>query len=274
MSISGLGSAAGQTLAALLSQLNSTSAVTGFSDDSDDTAGASAPAATASGASNTLTGSTKASLSGDVLQTLLQLQQDTSSSATQAASTSDPLQSLFSSIDSDGDGSVSQTELENFIEQAGGSQSQADSLYAALGQTGQTSGTSGSNAGLSEGQFASALQQAAPPPGPPPAGGHHHHHHHGGGGGASQAGNDLALAIDGSGNSDGTINHSELESFVTANGGTTSQADADYAAIASAAGTAPGSNISVTQFATTVDSLLESFNTSASATKSTTSVAA
>jgi hypothetical protein len=85
--------------------------------------------------------------------------------STASASTStmaNPLQQLFSSIDSNGDGSISQGEMESYIGQLGGTQAQADTLYSALGGTSAT--------GISAQQLA---QDSAPA-----HGGHHHHHHH------------------------------------------------------------------------------------------------
>jgi Ca2+-binding EF-hand superfamily protein len=150
-------------------------------------------------------------------------------------------QSLFSQIDGNGDGAISQSELEQAVTNAGGTKAGADALYAKLDPNGTGS--------VSEQQFAQSLNQAMP---------HHHHHHHGGGeqtgqtdgggpgGGAAGALTSLFNA-DGGGagnsptqiaqnmfaqsdlNGDGAITQSELEQAVTKAGGTTSGADALYA---------------------------------------------
>jgi Ca2+-binding EF-hand superfamily protein len=147
-------------------------------------------------------------------------------------------QSLFSQIDSNGDGSISKSELEQAVTKAGGTQQAADALYAKLDPKGTGS--------VSEQQFSQSLSQAMP----------HHHHHHGGGGktdaaGASDGSASDALTslfnADGGGaansptqiaqnmftqtdtNGDGVITQSELEQSVTAAGGNKAGADALYA---------------------------------------------
>jgi Ca2+-binding EF-hand superfamily protein len=150
-------------------------------------------------------------------------------------------QSLFSQIDSNGDGAITQSELEQAVTAAGGTKAGADALYAKLDPN---------NAGsVSEQQFAQGLSQAAPPA-------HHHHHHGGGGGGDAASATDGGNATDaltslfnadsgGAGNSptqsaqnifsqidsngDGAITQSELEQAVTAAGGSKTGADALYA---------------------------------------------
>ena len=79
-------------------------------------------------------------------------------------------QSLFSQIDGNGDGSISQSELEQAVTKAGGTKEGADALYAKLDPNGTGS--------VSEQQFSNSLTQAMP---------HHHHHHHGGGDQAASA---------------------------------------------------------------------------------------
>jgi Ca2+-binding EF-hand superfamily protein len=151
-------------------------------------------------------------------------------------------QNLFSQIDSNGDGSISQGELEQAVTGAGGTKAAADALYAKLDPNNTGS--------VSEQQFAQAFSQAAPHA-------HHHHHHGGGGGGADAAGaSDGSSATDaltqlfnadsgGPGNSptqiaqnifsqidsngDGSITQSELEQAVTAAGGNAAGADALFA---------------------------------------------
>src|SRR6202012_4944532 len=125
--------------------------------------------ATSSSSSDTsLTGSSKPSLSSMILGTLIGMQQqqsgsDTSSSGDSSSSSSDAVQSLFTAMDSDGDGTVSQSELEGYIEQQGGTQSEADSLYSMLDP-------SGSSSGISESTLAGDAPQGPPSGGPPPGG--------------------------------------------------------------------------------------------------------
>jgi Ca2+-binding EF-hand superfamily protein len=149
-------------------------------------------------------------------------------------------QSLFSQIDSNGDGSISKAELEQAVTAAGGTKAGADALYAKLDPN--------NTGGVSEQQFAQSLSQTAP---------HGHHHHHHGGGGDAASATDGGSATDaltslfnadsgGAGNSptqiaqnifsqidsngDGTITQSELEQAVTAAGGSSKAgADALYA---------------------------------------------
>jgi Ca2+-binding EF-hand superfamily protein len=145
-------------------------------------------------------------------------------------------QSLFAQIDSNGDGTISQSELEQAVTNAGGSKDAADALYAKLDPNGTGS--------VSEQQFAQALFQSLP---------HHHHHHHGGGhpaGASADSATDALAALfnaDGGGpgnsplqiaqniftqidsNGDGAITQSELEQAVTAAGGDKAGADALYA---------------------------------------------
>lgn len=120
-------------------------------------------------------------------------------------------------MDSDGDGEVSQTEMESYIEKQGGTQAQADTLFSALDQ-GNTSG------GVSESQMQSAVSSAQQA--------HHGRHHHRNVGAADQAdnvANTLLQAMDS--NDDGSVNQDEFSSFVTSNGGTAAQASSDFAAL-------------------------------------------
>jgi Ca2+-binding EF-hand superfamily protein len=234
MSIGGIGSANGlsQSLAMLLSQLTGTQASGSVTDDAADEFGgcAAAPAAPqAAGANNSLTGSTKASLSDQILALLTQLQQQAGTSganastaistisASTAIGTSDPLQQLISAMDSDGDGTVSQSEMESYIEKQGGTAAQGDALFAGLNQ--------GGTGNLTQSTLASDLQQAQSTGA---MHGHHHHHHHAAPS-ADQVGNDLVSAMDSDGS--GAVDQSEFENFVTGLGGTTAQADSDFAAL-------------------------------------------
>lgn len=149
-------------------------------------------------------------------------------------------QSLFSQIDTNGTGSITQTELEQAVTAAGGTTQAADALYAQLDPNNTGS--------VSEQQFAQGLSQILP---------HHHGHHHEGGAEAADSTNSnsangaLASLFDADSGSNaagssptqiaqnifsqidtsgtGSITQTELEQAVTAAGGTTQGADALYA---------------------------------------------
>lgn len=247
MSISSVGASssgyASQMLASLLSKLSSAQSVSSQTSFSCSQAGgASAPCETSATAQNALTGTGKAAISSEILQVLMQMQQDTqqagetgqtngpsptaSANAAQPGSStgsSDPLQQLFSAMDADGNSTISQTEMESYIEGQGGTANQADQLFTALD-------SSGSGA-ISQDQLA---QTAPPPPGDgaqaAQAHGAHHHHHHHKAQGAAQNGNDMASQFISmlDSNGDGSVDASELGSFVTDNGGTSDQANAIF----------------------------------------------
>jgi Ca2+-binding EF-hand superfamily protein len=129
-------------------------------------------------------------------------------------------------MDTDGDGEVSQSEIEAYIEKQGGTQGQADSLFNSLNQTNSASGTS---SGISESQMASAVSQAQQVQ--QAHGGHHHHHHKSGGANdqADSTANSLLQALDS--NDDGSVSEDEFSNFITANGGTAAQASSDFTAL-------------------------------------------
>lgn len=198
-------------------------------DISSSISGSAADPAAAASSNNNLSGSPKAQLSDQVLR-LLTMMQDasnanagaggTSSTAIGASSAQDGLSKLMSAVDTDGDGSISQSEMESFIEGKGGTQAQADALFSGLNQ---------SNTGnLTQAQLASDLQNATPLQG---RHGHHHHHHHGDGAQASagDVASQLMKAMDS--NNDGSLSQSEFENFVTSIGGTTNEADKDFSAL-------------------------------------------
>jgi Ca2+-binding EF-hand superfamily protein len=144
-------------------------------------------------------------------------------------------QNLFAQIDGNGDGAITQSDLEQAVTKAGGSKAAADALYAKLDPNGTGS--------VSEQQFAQALFGSLP----------HHHHHHGGTGSGSATDGSATDALtslfnaDGGGaansplqiaqnifskidsNGDGAITQSELEQAVTAAGGGKAGADALFA---------------------------------------------
>ncbi|HXC53873.1 MAG TPA: hypothetical protein VNU97_01135 [Rhizomicrobium sp.] len=177
------------------------------------------------------------SLSNEILAMLTQLQQITASpssaaataAATPAATTaigaasplSSPLNQLMSAIDGDGDGEISQSEMETYIQKQGGTKDQADSLFSALNQ--------GNSGNLTQGQLAGDLQNAQSAQAQAPAGRGHGHHHHHMPPSANQVGSDLVSAMDSSG--DGSVDQSEFASFVSALGGSATQATSDFSAL-------------------------------------------
>jgi Ca2+-binding EF-hand superfamily protein len=164
-------------------------------------------------------------LSGDVLMALMALQAQSGGAAASTVSqgsASDPVQQLFSAMDSDGE--VSQSEMESYIEKQGGTQAQADQLFSALNQTGSANGGS---TGISESQMASAVSQAQQAH--QAQRNHHHHHHKSGGDQADNVANTLLQAMDS--DDDGSVSEDEFSNFVTANGGTAQDASADFAAL-------------------------------------------
>jgi len=237
MSISGVGSyAAGnlsQMLSTLLSKLDTTTTSTSTSIASSDSA-----TTTNTDGSNALTGRQKPSLSSMILGVLIGMQASDSASAssTSAASSSpsDPVQGLFSAMDSDANGTVSQSELEGYIEQKGGSQSEADTLYGMLD-------TSGS--GISESQLASDVPQ-----GPPPSG------FGATTGSASDMSEALLKMFDTNGN--GSVSKSEFENVVTSSGGTAAEADTDFAAL----DTSGSDSVGASDFAHAIEKLQDNSN--------------
>jgi hypothetical protein len=99
-------------------------------------------------------------LSPATMSALLAAQSQSSTSA--PTSPSDALQDLFSQIDANGDGQISQSEFENALGAGGTNLAQADSVFSQLDSNGDGSVT------LSE--LSSALK------GPEGKGGHHHAH--------------------------------------------------------------------------------------------------
>ncbi|HZZ80365.1 MAG TPA: EF-hand domain-containing protein [Gemmataceae bacterium] len=215
MSIGGIGTsqATNPLLASLFARLDNTSA-SASPTEPDDTAftpdSASQPC-------NALSGSPTAQVSDMVLGVLVGMQQmsdGSSSTATTTSSGSSPLDQVFSAMDTNGDGTVSQSEMETYLEQQGATQGQADAMYASLDQ-------SGSN-GISESQMQSALQQG----GQVHHGGGHHHHHGVSGSSSGSAADALEQAMDSNGN--GSVDETEFSDFLTQNGGTAAEAEQDF----------------------------------------------
>jgi len=215
-------SATAQLLSSLLAKLSSASSV------SSGSASSSTTTATVSAFQQALPGDTQKSLappptptlSGDILTALMALQAQTGNSA-QAGTSGDsasPVQQLFSAMDTDSDGEVSQGEMESYIEKQGGTQTQADALFNSLDQ-------GDSNGGISEADMQGAVTNARQA-----FQAHHHHHRHGMGGGNPSADNvasTLLQAMDS--NDDGAVSEDEFSDFVTANGGTAAQAQTEFA---------------------------------------------
>jgi Ca2+-binding EF-hand superfamily protein len=223
MSVGAIGGGLSQYLQSLLKQLSSIESTSATSDPSQTQASSSSYAACTndpSSASGTTTSPTQ-TLSDEILSLLTQLQQAnatqgasgtaTTSTSISATSATDPLSQLMSAMDADGDGTISQTEMEGYIQNQGGTKSEADALFSGLNQ--------GNIGNLTQATLSNDLQQAAP-------GGHHHHHHMPS---ADQVGNDLLTAMDSNG--DGAVNQSEFSAFITQIGGTSANATADFAAL-------------------------------------------
>ncbi len=218
----GAASYAVQRLASLFSELSPASATGSTSSSSSSSSTSSASAANSAATTsfdNCLTGSTQPSLSSQILGTLMQMQgaSGTQAGSTQAGGTADPVQNLFNAMDTDGDGSVSQSEMESYLENAGATQGQADVLYTSLN-------ANGASGGVTESQMASATPtQGAMPH-------HRHHHHHAGGASGSGSPADTLMSLL-DGNQDGSVSQDEFSNVVTANGGTTAEAASDFTAL-------------------------------------------
>jgi Ca2+-binding EF-hand superfamily protein len=207
-----------QILAAQLSRL---------SDDSDQTANADATATSASGqgtsagSNGDVTGSSTTQLSDGILGVLFQMQQQSTATtangaadgttATDASSPAAALKSFLASMDTNGDNQVSQSEFEAYLTKNGGTKEQADKIFGALDSDG--------SGGISSDELTAAVKNGRPH-------GHHGHHGHGGPGDIAD---DLLKSLDS--DNDGTVSQTDLESFLTAKGGTKSQADSDFAAL-------------------------------------------
>ena len=156
------------------------------------TSTSSASSSTSSSPNNGVTGSSSANVDPGLMSVFVAFQEQQSApqgTGSQAGATgvSNMAQNLFDSIDTDGNGQISQSELENAVTSAGGTTVQADSLFNKISDGGSS---------VSESQLASALQQAD---------GHHHHHHGGGADSAGGAGSSdpLMAALDGSSSANG-----------------------------------------------------------------------
>ncbi len=150
---------------------------------------------------------------------------------------------LFSQIDGNGDGTVSQSELEQAFTAAGGTVTQADSLYATLGGS--------SSSGITQQQFVSGVSRLL---------GHQDH------AGGTPPVDQLFRQIDSTGS--GAITKSQLESFFTANGGTAAEADSLFAKL----DTSQSGSVTERQFVDGVRTLADQSGSSASSASQTTTV--
>ena len=163
-------------------------------------------------------------------------------------------QSLFSKIDGDSDGNISKTELESAVTKAGGTTASADALFTSLDSDGSSAvsqdefSNNFSSALFSDGvgahliahQAKKGTGESADTSGASAVAGVPHFGHH------------LFSKIDSDG--DGSITKTELETAVTANGGTTEAADALYSAL-DPDGTG---SVSASQFGANLKSVFES----------------
>jgi hypothetical protein len=133
------------------------------------------PSATAAAPAGGTAGTGCSSFDSGTMAALISLQ-DQSASGVTAQSPS----SLFSKLDTDGDGQISKSEFENALAGAGVDTSSADALFAKLDANGDGS--------ISQSELTQARR----------AGDHHHHHMHGGGaqgsGSSGQNGADALLS--------------------------------------------------------------------------------
>lgn len=229
MSIGGVGASGSvgldQILSRMLSRLDSTNATSSnASSNSSTTKAEAASPAAESAAPAALTGTGQSALSDQIMAVLVQLQQQSAaqgaqsettppaSSTAQTANTNNPVQQLFSAMDANGDGTVSEAEMEGYVEGKGGTQAQADALFTTLNQS---AGAQSASAGISEQQLGTDISQVQ-------HSGHRHHHHHGGSE-MSQPGQDsttdiasqILSALDG--NQDGAVSADEFSAAFAAN---------------------------------------------------------
>jgi len=182
-SMSGIGGSGYNPLAALYQQLFGnvgSPTVTGQTDPAIAGGDTSSPTTSAS-----LTGSgTTIDPSMFALLVALQEQQGSTNGSTssppnqqsnQTATLTPREQQLFNAIDTNGDGQISQSELENAVTSIGGTKAEADALFAKLDSNGDGS--------VSTTEFAQAM----------PKDGGHHHMHMGGMGGAGGEGSSGGL---------------------------------------------------------------------------------
>jgi hypothetical protein len=152
--------------------------------------GSSDPLLSAIGQDDSSASSTGLQFSPDVMQALFSVQGDQSS-----AGSSSPARSLFSQIDTNGDGSISESEFESALGSTGADKTQADGLFSKIDSNGDGS--------ISTDEMQSAMQKAH-------GGGGGHHHHAGGAGGSG--GSDPLQSLLASASADGTTSQSTTNS--------------------------------------------------------------
>ncbi|MGC8534236.1 MAG: EF-hand domain-containing protein [Rhizomicrobium sp.] len=264
-------------LLALLNQLSSTASTSSGSGSSTLLATLTAtPSTVGTGAPTSLNAPARPALTSGILNLLMQQIENSGTTSapgtpgttsgasaagtSSALATGNPVQALFTAIDSNGNGSISQSELEKFIEAAGGTQTQADALYAQLDPNGSGS--------VSEATLTADMKALQG----------HFHHHHGMNGDrgnilamlASKSPNQLAgnMASAMDSNKDGVVSQSELTNFVAQNGGTSAQANSLFSAL----DTSGSSTLSTSDFQNLLTNL--GFGSYASATNAYTAAAA
>jgi len=144
--------------------------------------------------------------------------------------------------------------MESYIQSQGGTQSEADSLYSSLGKN--------SAGNLTQAQLSSDLQQAGANG---PSGANGHHHHRGQPPSADNVASKFVQAMDTNG--DNSVDKSEFENFVTSLGGTTSEADTDFAAL----DTQNSGSVTANQFSDAIKTFEADSQTQSVAASSTTS---
>ena len=275
MSLSSVGASGfgdpSQILARMLSRLDSTQATTTDTDPKNvGTTTSVTFIAPEPDASTALTGTDQSRLSDQILALLVQLQQQAPADASQTSnanngsaassgSTIDPrVHQVFSAMDSNSDGIVTQSEMENYIQQQGGTQSQADNLFSALTQNGSS--------GIDENQLASDVAQGQKA--------HHHHHHHQSAEASSSSSGDnsstdlasqIFAGLDS--NQDGTLSAAELTAAgldttgstpSAASGGTTSGATSNTIASLDSNGDGTVSTSEFASFFSSLESQIQS----------------
>lgn len=240
------GKSAGQTAVGGAGQANS---MFGQADGDGDNSGQSGSvAATNSGTNQSISGTSASQFSPQVLNFLILVQEQSLSSGTDpgsvassgsgplpsqadASGSSGPEQQFFSALDTNGDGQISQSELESAFTSNGGTAQQADSVLKQLDTNGD--GSVGSN----------ELAAAAPQ-------GHGHgHHHHGADAASGNGGVDGGLSAFLQGNA---ASGASGTTVTNANGSTTTTityADGTSITLNSPAGASTGSSTNTSSVA-------------------------
>ncbi len=169
-----------------------------------------AATATSAASASTPTGATSADqFATDTLSSLLSAQEAPPSSADLASQ-------VMSAVDSNGDGSLSLSEIETALGADTSTGAEASPIASAISQAFSQIDTNGDGE-ISSSELTSALDAQNQAQGAQqqqgPQGAHHHHHHAHAGGGAPPNGDDLASQLLGSADTDGdgTLSLSEIE---------------------------------------------------------------